>query len=144
MNVVSILVPTLAAVLVAAAPLAAEETASDGSGGERTMEEVSEAYEAVKSYGFEKKDEAVTWFGEQLERLDGEIEGLRDDADEAGEEVVEDVRRQRDAAAEQLDRLRNATAELWEGVKDGTADAVEELDEAVAGASSDSDEDGER
>lgn len=127
--------------LAAGTAQAAEErdpASSTDQRAERTMDEVGEAYEAVKGYSFEKKDELVSWFNRQMEQLDREMEALRAEAEEAGErakakwpEAKEELAERREAAEHQLDRLQEASADVWDGVKEATASAVERLDEAI-------------
>lgn len=127
----------LGVALLITAPALAQDGGEAASGDEEIMTELAEAYDAVKRYGFEKKEEAVSWFGEQLDRLDAEIEELEGTAEAKWPEVVDEVEEQREAAAAQLERLRAASAAMWDGVKEGTADAMEELDRTVSEATSD-------
>ncbi len=117
--VVTLLVPALAM---------AETTASDVS------KKTSEAWNTVKSYSVERKDEAMAYGRKLVRQTDREISSLEKKAGKASDEAkanfqkdVQELKAKRAQASKKLDEMGKASEAAWDDAKDGFADAWKDL-----------------
>lgn len=95
------------------------------------------AWEQVKTYSVEKKNDAVA-FGRKLvqetdakiQELDTQIARSSGEVKAAHQKNMEDLKAKRAAAAARLDDMGKATGSAWESTKQGFADAYRSLHEA--------------
>jgi TolA-binding protein len=108
---------------------------------EDVKKEVSEAWEAIKSYGFEKREDYQKAAESQLKELNQQIEGLQVKASALKEDMQKEIQQQldaleeqRDAVQEKLDKIGSATEDAWQEVTAGVNKAVEDLQSAYEDA----------
>jgi hypothetical protein len=105
---------------------------------ETTTKDISkksgEAWDTVKSYTVEKKDEAVTYGKKLVRQSDREIKELDRKASKASDEAkaqfqsdVKELKAKRKHASQKLDEMGKATAGAWDEAKNGFADAYKDL-----------------
>lgn len=106
----------------------AETTAGDVS------KKTSEAWNTVKSYSVEKKDEAVAYGRKLVRQTDREISSLERKASKAKGEIkaqfqadVKELKAKRKDASQKLDEMGEATGAAWDEAKNGFADAWKDL-----------------
>jgi hypothetical protein len=106
-------------------------------------EQVAQSYDAIKDYGYAKKDEVTNWADQKLGQLQQKMDDLKAKAQETGgdakarwDELASGFEGQRRQAAEQIDRLKGASAGAWDDVKQGTLDAIATLDKSLEQAAS--------
>ena len=100
-----------------------------------------EAWDDVKSYTVDRKNDAVA-LGKKLVRdTDREIKELDRKAAKASDEAKAQIRSdmkvlraKRAAAAKKLDEMGKASAEAWDNAKNGFADAYRDLHQAYSRA----------
>jgi Flp pilus assembly protein TadB len=128
----------LAAVLVVAPAFALAETTT-----EDVSKKASEAWNTVKSYSVERKNEAVAYGKKLVRQTDREIKELDRKAAKASDEAkaqfqndAKELRAKRAEASRKLDKMGKASAAAWEDAKNDFADAYKDLhqtyDKAVA------------
>jgi hypothetical protein len=106
-------------------------------------QQADQTYEAIKGYGYAKKDEVTNWADQKLDQLQQKMAALKTKAEETGgdaksrwDELAGGFEKQRRQAAEQIDRLKGASAGAWDDVKQGTLDAIATLDKSLEQAAS--------
>jgi hypothetical protein len=97
----------------------------------------ADAWDTVKSYTVEKKDEAVSYGRKLVRETDRGIHDLERDAAKASGEIkaqrdrdIKELKAKRAQAAKKLDEMGKATASAWDSAKDGFADAYKDLHQA--------------
>ena len=126
-----ILATALAVILHQAIPAAGQTPAKDVS------KKTADAWDTVKSYSVEKKNEAVA-FGKKLVReTDAKIKGLEAKASRAKGDTkaqydreIKDLKTKRAQASKKLDEMGKASGSAWDATRDGFADAYKDLHEA--------------
>lgn len=105
--------------------------------------EISEAYAAMKSYGFAKKEEFLKWAENRNEVLQAQIDALDQKMEGSGEQLQEklketrnDLREERDRLAEKMKAVRESSEQAWEDAKWGVSAALEKLERAYERAKS--------
>jgi hypothetical protein len=106
-------------------------------------QQAAQTYDAIKDYGYAKKDEVTNWADQKLGQLQQKMAVLKTKAEETGgdakarwDEVASGFEGQRRQAAEQIERLKGASAGAWDDVKQGTLDAIATLDKSLTQAAS--------
>jgi hypothetical protein len=103
-----------------------------------TLEDVKndlrEAAETVKGYGYEQRDQYQKKMNSALHGLDEQIDELKEkaragsaDAKARYDRELADLARQRDALRDRLSRLRAAAPDIWADVKSGVSAAAKDL-----------------
>jgi hypothetical protein len=97
----------------------------------------ADAWDNVKSYTVEKKDEAVAYGRKLVRQTDREIKDLDRKASKASDEAkaqfqsdVKDLKVKRREASKKLDAMGKATASAWDEAKNGFADAYKDLQDS--------------
>ena len=91
--------------------------------------ELSEALEAIKNFSSERKDDALSVMKKTLEKMDQQIEQLRDsitkqweemepEARKNAEKTMRQLQRQRDKTADAIEELRKSGEKTWNTLKD--------------------------
>jgi len=133
-----ILAVVLAAVFcLPAGPAIAQSTTKDVS------QKTADAWEKVKSFTVDKKNDAVK-FGKRLVRdSDNQLKKLEADAKKASgdtktayNEQIKEIKAKRAAAGKKLDEMGKATGSAWDSAKDGFADAYKDLRDSFEKAAS--------
>ncbi|MGH8724810.1 MAG: hypothetical protein ACREU1_08110 [Burkholderiales bacterium] len=126
----NIITVVLAAVL-GQPPALAQTTAKDVS------KKTAEAWDTLKSYTVDKKNDAVGYGRKLVRDTDRKIKELEGKAAKASGEVkaqydreIKDLKARRAKASKKLDEMGKATGAAWDSAKDGFADAYRELHEA--------------
>lgn len=111
--------------------LMASWPASVGIAGDTTPEKVKretvEAYEALKDYTIEQRDEALAASKEELDRMDDQIGKMQKRLDEEWDEMSEETRKKTRATIEVLREKRNNLAEWYGGLRHSSKDAWSEV-----------------
>ena len=117
--------------LALAQPAVAQTTASDVS------KKAAEAWNTVKSYTVEKKNDAVAYGRKLVNGTDRQIKSLERRAAEASGEAkvqldsdIQELKAKRAAASQKLDAMGKATGAAWDEAKDGFADAYKDLQDS--------------
>ncbi|MGH8691808.1 MAG: hypothetical protein ACREUS_12365 [Burkholderiales bacterium] len=126
----NIITVVLAAVL-GQPPALAQTTAKDVS------KKTAEAWDTLKAYTVDKKNDAVGYGRKLVRDTDRKIKELEGKAAKASGEVkaqydreIKDLKARRAKASKKLDEMGTATGAAWDSAKDGFADAYRELHEA--------------
>ena len=100
-----------------------------------------EAWDTMKAYTADKKDEAQAYGRKLVSDANQEIKALEREAAKASGEVKAEYRREikvvkakSSKAVKQLDAMGKATGDAWDTTKDGFADAYRELRVALGKA----------
>ncbi len=125
----------------------------DRKAGEMTTEkevkqEIKEAFEAVKNYTADQRDEAVKKVAVTLEKIDSQIESVEnhiekewDQMDQAARRkarsTLTSLRKKRNELAEWYGGLKYSSTEAWGHVKNGFLKSYEALSKAFGRAQSD-------
>jgi predicted phage tail protein len=119
---------TLAVVTCAVAMSAHSQASAPQSG---------EAWDNVKTYSVEKKNEAVAYGKKLVRDTDAKIKDLerqaarsKGEAKAALEQNIAELKEKRAQAAAKLDEMGKASAGAWEATKQGFADAYQDLQDA--------------
>jgi hypothetical protein len=122
---------SIAATVLAVAfgqPALAETTTKDVS------KKTTEAWNTVRSYTVEKKDEAVAYGRKLVRDADREIGSLEKKAAKSSGEVkaqfqsdIQELKAKRAAASKKLDEMGKASSSAWDDAKNGFADAYKDL-----------------
>jgi DNA repair exonuclease SbcCD ATPase subunit len=123
MRRVAILV--FAGVLCLILPLAAGASQHESGKAERAKveKEVSEALQAIRNYGVERRDEAVRKAREALDDLDARIQKLEDRFDAEQEEMKASARKEARSAMKTLREKRRKVAEWYGGLEHSSKEA---------------------
>ena len=94
----------------------------------------ADAWDTVKTYTVEKKNEAVTYGKKLVRETDREIKELDRKASKASGEAkaqfksdMQELKAKRKEASKKLDEMGRATGAAWDEAKDGFADAYKDL-----------------
>jgi len=105
--------------------------------GKKVSKELGEAFDAMKQYGFEKKEQFVAWAEERTKELDQKIDTLKDKMDKAGakankdwQKTLEDLKIERQKVAKDLDSLKKSSKGAWEDLKWGFSAAYSKMEQA--------------
>lgn len=124
-------------------PAGRESSAADVAEESDVREELNEAYEAVRDYSFDQREQLQRWSRERLEDVKSEIESLEErmrdvtgETREAWETTREALREKRESLEERIAQLRDSSSDAWDDTKSQTIEAMKELeggvDEAMA------------
>lgn len=129
--------------LALALPLAAQETSQDTQGSDRvTAEEIraefDEAFETIRSYSEDQRDEAVDAMRETLSGIDSEIArleqqarenwaGMSEATQEQTRETLNALRDRRNELSEAFGAMQESSRSAWDQVQDGVAHAWSEV-----------------
>lgn len=95
------------------------------------------SWEALRAYGFERRDELQEQLNVRLDRLQDDVDDL---AREAGEDlqglstVQDDLRQRAQDLEERVEQLGEASAETWSTMKAETIDALSTLERSLEDA----------
>ena len=109
--------------------------------GQTTGKDVStkaaDAWDTVKAYTVEKKNEAVSYSKKLVSETDAKIKQLEAKASKASgdtkvqyDKAVKDLKAKRAQASKKLDEMGKATGAAWDSAKNGFADAYKDLHQA--------------
>jgi hypothetical protein len=128
---VAVVVAALTVLVHLPAPIAAQTTGKDVS--QKTVE----AWDTVKAYSIEKKNEAVVYGKKLVREADARIRELENKAETASGETkakldkeIASLKAKRDTASKKLDEMGKATGAAWDSAKNGFAEAYKDLAEA--------------
>jgi len=101
------------------------------------MAVAADAWDDVKSYTVEKKDEAVAYGRKLVRQTDREIKELDHKASKASGEAktqfqsdMKELKAKRKEASKKLDEMGKATGAAWDEAKNGFADAYKDLQDS--------------
>ena len=119
------------AVLFLQPAASAQTTAADVS------KKTGEAWDTLKSYSVEKKNDAVAYGRKLVRATDAKIKDLQAKAANASgdtkstyEREVKDLKVKRAQAGKKLDEMGKASGAAWDGAKNAFADAYKDLHDA--------------
>ncbi|NIQ98142.1 MAG: hypothetical protein GWO11_04675 [Desulfuromonadales bacterium] len=105
--------------------------------------EISQAYSAMKGYGYEKKEAFLAWaeertrqLREQIDELDARIEKSNDEIRSELMEARRDMQQERRELGRSMKKVRKSTEAAWEDAKWGVSAAMEKLERAYERARS--------
>ncbi|HMB12393.1 MAG TPA: hypothetical protein VKN37_00170 [Roseovarius sp.] len=129
----------LALSLVLALPLAAQEASketreSDRVTAEDIQAEFDEAFETIRAYSEDQRNEAVAAMRETLAQIDAEIAKLEQRARENWAEMSDATQEQTRETLEALRDRRNELSEAFGAMQEGGSSAWDELQDGVANA----------
>src|SRR6056297_956769 len=132
-------VSMLALALVLSLPLAAQEASQETQETERvTAEDIQaefdEAFETIRAYSKNQRDEAVAAMRETLSKIDAEIAQLEQQARENWAEMSDATQEQTRETLEALRDRRNELSEAFGAMQEGGSSAWDELQDGVANA----------
>lgn len=134
--------PLIFCVLLSA-PAGAGEKESEAVTPEEVSKEISEAYAAMKNYGFTKKEEFLRWAEERNEALQTQIDVLDQQMERSSKQMQEKLKETRKELREERLRLeakmkavRESGEQAWEDAKWGVSAALEKLERAFEQAKS--------
>jgi hypothetical protein len=120
-------------------PLFADEPAT----ADEVSARITDAYEALKSFTFAKKDEFLHWAEARSRDLDAKIDELQKEIDREKGPAREDLRRakkqlleRRKELARRMDEVRHSGEQAWEDAKWGMSAALDKLEQAYQRARS--------
>lgn len=97
----------------------------------------ADAWDTVKTYTVEKKDDAVAYGKKLVRQTDREIKALDRKAAKASGEVkaqfqsdVKELKVKRAEAAKKLDEMGKASGAAWDEARNGFADAYQDLQDS--------------
>lgn len=104
-----------------------------------------EAYQALKDYTIEQRDQAVASAKQRLGEIDAKIDTLQSDLDrrwqtmnqtarEKTREVLRRLNREREQVAEWYGGMQHSSSDAWEDVKKGFADSYSRLEKSFRDA----------
>ncbi len=103
--------------------------------------QTGEAWNSIKAYSVDKKDEAVAYGKRLLKDTDAKIAELEAKASKASgdakaryEKEIKDLKVTRANAAAKLEKMEKASGGAWNDAKQGFADAYKDLQNAYAKA----------
>ena len=109
--------------------------------GQTTAKDVSkktgEAWDTVKAYSVEKKNDAVAYGKKLVRESDDKIKKLEAKSAKASgetkakyDETIKDLKVKREQTARKLDEMSKASGSAWDSAKNGFADAYKDLHES--------------
>jgi hypothetical protein len=109
----------------------AQTTAQD------VQKKTAEAWDTVKAYSIEKKNDAVAYGKKLVRESDSKIKGLEAKAAKASGDTkarynreITDLKTKSKNASKKLDEMRKATGAAWDNAKNGFADAYRDLSDS--------------
>jgi hypothetical protein len=138
---------TLAAVLAGASFAAAgaetkEPNKANAANAAEVEQKIDQAYDAMKGYGYARKQEFVKWAEARTAELDRRITALRKEVGRADtrartrlEKEMGDLEKKRRELGVKTGELQRSSAQAWSDVKWGFAAAVDSLEQAYDKAS---------
>ena len=123
----------------------AGQSAEEGTTTEEVKQEIKEAFEAVKNYTADQRDEAVKKIKVTMGKIDGQIEIMEDHigkkwdrmdqaARQKARSTIASLRKQRNELAEWYGGLKYSSAEAWGQVRNGFLKSYEALSKAFGKA----------
>jgi len=119
------------AVALHQSPVLAQTTAKD------VEKKTGEAWDTVKSYSVEKKNEAVSYGKKLVRESNNQIKGLEKKAAQASGDArarynreITDLKAKSKNASKKLDEMGKATGAAWGDAKNGFADAYRDLSQS--------------
>src|SRR5262245_35695881 len=129
--VLGIIVTLVLAVALHQSPGLAQTTAKD------VEKKTGEAWDTMKSYSVEKKNDAVAYGKKLVRESDSKIKGLEKKAAQASGDAkarynreITDLKTKKKTASKKLDEMSKATGAAWDNAKNGFADAYRDLHES--------------
>jgi hypothetical protein len=129
--VLGLLATAVLALTVPSPSAVAQTTAQD------VQKKTGEAWDTVKSYSVEKKNDAVAYGKKLVRESDGQIKGLENKAAQASGDAkarykreITDLKTKRKNASKKLDEMGKASSAAWDNAKNGFADAYRDLHES--------------
>ena len=105
--------------------------------GKDVSTKAAEAWDTVKAYTVEKKNEAVAYSKKLVSESDTKIKELEARASKASgdtkvqyDKAVKNLKAKRAQTSKKLDEMGKATGTAWDSAKNGFADAYKDLHEA--------------
>jgi len=105
--------------------------------GKDVSKKTADAWDTVKAYTVEKKNDAVAYSKKLVSETDTKIKQLEAKASKASgdtkaqyDKAVKDLKAKRVQASKKLDEMGKASGSAWDSAKDGFADAYKDLHEA--------------
>ncbi|WP_372609600.1 hypothetical protein [Aquicoccus sp.] len=125
--------------LVLALPLAAQDSSEEAQETESVtaddiQAEFDEAFETIRDYSEDQRDEAVAAMRETLSQIDAEIAQLEQRAREDWAEMSDATREETRETLEALRDRRNELSEAFGAMQEGSVSAWDELQDGVANA----------
>ena len=144
---ISVLVFVLIAFLVIPSVSLYGQTAEDNTTKKEVKQEIKEAFEAVKNYTADQRNDAVKKIKVALENIDRQLESMEnrigkqwDQMDQAARRearsTLASLRKQRNELAEWYGGLKYSSAEAWGHVKSGFLRSYEALSKSFGKAES--------
>jgi len=122
------LAAALTAVLVLPAPATAQTTGAD------VAKKTGEAWDTIKAYTVDKKNDAVAYGRKLIKETDANIAKLEDKAAKAKGEAkaeyqkdIKELKATRARAAAKLGEMEKASGAAWDATKEGFAEAYKDL-----------------
>ena len=114
-------------------------------------QETAEAYNAIKDYTVEQREDALAVAEDKLAKLDHQIDSLEQDLNRQWDQMSEATRQKKQEAlrtlrkkhndvAEWIGGLKHSSADAWEEVKRGFGDSLDRLQQAFNKASKEFDD----
>lgn len=129
--VLGLLATAVLALTVPSPSAVAQTTARD------VQKKTGEAWDTVKSYSVEKKNDAVAYGKKLVRESDSQIKGLENKAAQASGDAkarykreITDLKTKRKNASKKLDEMGKASGAAWDNAKNGFADAYRDLHES--------------
>lgn len=145
-----LLILALLAVALSAPCAWGSQHSSDKTSGKEVSKELDDAYDAIKNYTIDKKDQFVAWSNKRMEKLDKKIADLKQDIDEAGDEAKKNwketlaaLKKERQQLGKKLEAVKASSSEAWADVKWGFSAAYEKLEQAYENAADKFEDEGE-
>ena len=105
--------------------------------GKEASKKAADAWDTVKAYTVEKKNDAVAYSKKLVSETDTKIKQLEAKASKASgdtkaeyDKAVKDLKAKRVQASKKLDEMGKASGAAWDEAKNGFADAYKDLHEA--------------
>lgn len=105
--------------------------------------EISEAFEAIESYTFARKEEFLKWAEARSQERDARIAEMEKEIERSNEKMRErlksardDLREEQRKLAKRMEEVRKSSEAVWEDAKWGFSAALEKLERAYERAKS--------
>jgi phage host-nuclease inhibitor protein Gam len=110
---------------------------------EDVKEEVQEAMKTSKDYASEKKEELVENYRERMDKVQGQIDSLKQEMNDASASAKQEYREKINSLESRhaelqnkVDEFKNASGEAWKDLKEGVDNAFSDIEDAVKEAKS--------
>ena len=121
------------------------QTAQEKTSWKDVKQEISEAYQSVKNYSVNQKDEAVKKSKNMLDDLDARLDSMENDlekkydqmdqkAREKSRATMKSLRKQRDQVADRYYELKYSSGKAWEEIKKGFIESYRAIGESFGKA----------